>query len=743
LEAGQGAAAVTVQMPGWVYILTPAAGTESQRGVLAAQGFKKTGDVESGELSLEITEPLVVMGKEAGRGDEISCGNWGIVLARVSPFFHRTLAKIRPVSPLNVNTWRKVVPGGELFRNQGYTFPNGIPWWLEGMPYLETNYGAVAIEVEEGGWLYIMASGNPSHHAKSQLEAAGFIEEAAFSKNGIGTGDPMYLMGKEVSAGESVSYNMYGIPIAAGVLGPANVALNTNLAEIILAAPKNVSAGKIVPDGKMFSDRDYLFPSALPEWITGVDYVQGALFNHVYHATKPGWLYIAAPADSATNNNAKVQLEGQGFTEITRFGPREFELAEAIAIMGREVQAGEYFYSHWGIPIAQLCPDSGAPVLDINNKALDPPDILRYPSKAEYQDGNRLWQGIPSIGRAPNGRLWEAWYSGGVTEDPWNWIVLYTSGDNGETWTGPAVVVDPPEYPVRAGDPGFWTDPNGRLWLFWFQSYFRYDARYGIWAMYTDNPGYANPTWSQPRRISHAGLALNKAIVLSDGTWMLPDPVFTNGGLGLFEDYVPPGMDIQNIDIHNLGDEVAPNVYVSTDEGATWTYRGGARNPPGMFTESMVVEQKDGKLRMLMRAEGWGIAESYSGDKGYTWSQKVNSGLTTVSARFHFARHPVTDNLILICNKPPSGNVRSHMTVFLSEDDGKTWPYSIVIDERVGVSYPDAVFDGAGNIYISYDRNRYSSMEILLAKITEADIKAGSVVNGGSFLQRIINNNQP
>jgi hypothetical protein len=689
--------------------------------------------VEAGAVSLEITEPLVVMGKEAGRGEEISCGNWGIVLAKVSPVFPRTLAKIRPLAPLGVNTWRKIERGAVLFRNQSYTFPSGIPYWLEGMPYLETNYGAVQLTVEESGWLYIAVSGNPTHQAKTQLESAGFVEKEAFSSNGFGTGDPVYLMGREVSAGETVSYFRYGVPIGAGVLGPVDAVLNTNLAEIFPArggASSTVpggTSGTIVPDGKMFNNREYFFPSVLPEWITGVEYVQVRSSGLYFHVVKGGWFYIAAPVGSAANNT-KVQLEGQGFTEIARFGPREFELEEAVSIMGKEVQAGEcYFYSQWGIPIAKLSPDPGLPERDVNNKALEPPEILKYPTNAEYQDGNRLWQGCPSITRASNGRLWAAWNSGGITESEWNWQVLYTSNDDGATWTGPAVVIDPP-YPVRVSDGRLWTDPTGRMWLFWDQSYFHHDARYGVWAMHTDNPESPNPTWSTPRRFAH-GTATNKPIVLKDHTWLLTvwlfDPL--TGG-----------------DIYNLGEKMHPHVYASTDNGETWSYRGAASNPfyGGFWTESMVVEQNDGRLRMLIRSESVGIEESYSSDKGYTWSGKAYTGYSPVSSRFFIGRNPATGNQILICNKPPSGTARSHMTVFLSEDDGVTWPYSMVIDERSGVSYPNAIFDATGNINVSYDRNRYSSMEMLMAKITEADIKAGAV-SGGSFLQRIINNNQP
>ena len=89
------------------------------------------------------------------------------------------------------------------------------------------------------------------------------------------------------------------------------------------------------------------------------------------------------------------------------------------------------------------------------------------------------------------------------------------------------------------------------------------------------------------------------------------------------------------------------------------------------------------------------------------------------------------------------------MTALLSEDDGKTWPYSLLLDERDQVSYPDAMEAEDGFIYIVYDRERgcfkeslveacADAREILMAKITEKDILAGQLTDEGSFLQGII-----
>ena len=91
---------------------------------------------------------------------------------------------------------------------------------------------------------------------------------------------------------------------------------------------------------------------------------------------------------------------------------------------------------------------------------------------------------------------------------------------------------------------------------------------------------------------------------------------------------------------------------------------------------------------------------------------------------------------------------RNNLTAMLSDDDGKTWPYKLLLDERSDVSYPDAKEADDGSIYLTYDRERgsfkdniadvmNSAREILTAKITEQDIIEGKLVSVGSFLKNI------
>ena len=56
-----------------------------------------------------------------------------------------------------------------------------------------------------------------------------------------------------------------------------------------------------------------------------------------------------------------------------------------------------------------------------------------------------------------------------------------------------------------------------------------------------------------------------------------------------------------------------------------------------------------------------------------------------------------------------------------------------MLDEHIGVSYPDFTEDGAGNICAVYDRTRVKGHgQVWFAKFTEADILAGAFVTPGS-----------
>jgi hypothetical protein len=363
----------------------------------------------------------------------------------------------------------------------------------------------------------------------------------------------------------------------------------------------------------------------------------------------------------------------------------------------------------------------------IADLALIPPRLNTSP--LPQYDYDQLDYGMTiGIARTPRGRLWSAWVAG--EDGPKAFFVLATSDDDGLTWSKPRLVIDgqsknlPMFRSILVGN--LWTDPQGRLWLFFNQSMMQFDGRSGVWASVCENPDDARPVWSAPRRIWH-GFTLNKPTVLSTGEWLLPVSLNPKG-LGPFEGA-----------FKELDPMRGANLFASTDRGATWTRRGHVLFPNATWDEHMTVERKDGSLWMLARTTS-GVMQSTSTDRGKTWATpSLPPQINHPVARFH-VRRLASGRILLIKHGDTidAHEGRSKLTAWLSDDYGFSWKGGLMLDERTGISYPDGFQAPDGSIYISYDRNRATDGEILFARFTEEDILAKSIVNPKSRLKNLI-----
>jgi predicted neuraminidase len=349
--------------------------------------------------------------------------------------------------------------------------------------------------------------------------------------------------------------------------------------------------------------------------------------------------------------------------------------------------------------------------------ALEPPMINTSPGP-EYDAEKRPGNMVIGMGRTPKGRIWAAWVGNG--DSPNGFFMLATSDDDGKTWSKPRLVIDPQDgelhgvrYERRALVGNLWTDPLGRLWCFFDQSLGYFDGRCGDWYIRCDNPDSDAPTWTAPVRFAD-GCTLNKPTVLSNGDWLLPVSLWTRDRIG------GPGVDKE---AHKDLDPIRmANVFASTDQGKTWTRRGGVSFPRTDFDEHMIVERKDGSLWMLARTLD-GISETTSTDQGHTWAEpKPSATLQNCSSRF-FIRRLASGKLILVKNGPINVRLpsRTNLKAYLSADDGLTWGKGLLIDDRASVSYPDGFQAPNGDIHLLYDWNRHTDAEILHVKFTEAD----------------------
>jgi predicted neuraminidase len=344
---------------------------------------------------------------------------------------------------------------------------------------------------------------------------------------------------------------------------------------------------------------------------------------------------------------------------------------------------------------------------------LTPPQYVG-PPKPEHAVTNRAFQGIPSMAVAPGGRLWADWYAG-ITpgEDHNNYVVVSTSGDGGATWHE-VLVIDPDGGgPVRAYDPQMWMSPDGRLFVFWTQAEGHLGTVAGVWSMDTSEPDAADPHWSAPRRLTD-GVMMCKPLVLSSGEWVLPASTWRET-------------------------DKSARMVVSTDQGKTWSLRGACNVPKDVraFDEHMFVERHDGTLWLLVRTK-YGIGESVSTDRGATWPELMPSAFAHPSSRFFITRLASGHLLLVKHGGIVEKTGRSHLTAFVSADDGKTWRGGLLLDERDGVSYPDGQQTTDGLIRIIYDFSRTGARHILLAAFREEDVAAGRDVSGAVRLRQLV-----
>ncbi|MEA2068714.1 MAG: sialidase family protein [Verrucomicrobiota bacterium] len=470
------------------------------------------------------------------------------------------------------------------------------------------------------------------------------------------------------------------------------------------------SLGLLEVGTTLFSDRAYTMVEC-PEELQGKSFLRTSINGTRFQCIRPGVLTVLTPNPNDSPDSVALALLEQGYalTPQPSFQLMLTGAANRVEVYQKTLTQGEWTdIPKWGVVV-------GMDEITIEPPFyMNPPQVITNPPP-KYASSSRRFQGIPSMAVAPGGRLWAVWYGGaGPTEDEFNYVIATTSADGGLTWSDEKLVIDPDgDGPVRAFDPQIWIDPNGKMWVFWMQAIGHDGQIAGVWAITTDQPEAENPVWSAPVRLTD-GIMMGKPMVLSSGEWVLPASTWYTDN--------------------------SSRMVVSLDQGSTWQLRGAANVPAAdrNADEHMIVERMDGSLWMWIRTQ-YGIGESVSTNRGETWSPVVPSDVKHTVARF-FIRRLVSGNLLLVKHGGIQDVIgRSHLTAFISADDGVTWSGGLLLDERSGVSYPDGMQESNGTIYITYDWSRTVEKEILMARFSEEDVLAGELVHTNSQLRLLVN----
>jgi sialidase-1 len=289
--------------------------------------------------------------------------------------------------------------------------------------------------------------------------------------------------------------------------------------------------------------------------------------------------------------------------------------------------------------------------------------------------------GWPSVARRDDGVLVVA--ASGLRYDhvcPWGKTVLFTSADEGRTWSIPRILND---TPLDDRDAGIISLGGSKLLVSWFTSDTRRHVDYAVKNFPLDREEQARweavlAAWTDPMVARWSGSWVRTSV---DGeSWSdfhrapvnTPHgPIRLAGGQLLYF-----GKEWDMPDIKVRGDILAAT---SDDEGRTWTLLGRVPIPgdtvPDNFHEPHVVELPSGKLIGMIRLNDcdnpayihFSLFQTESEDGGRTWTPARHLGV--YGSPPHLIRH---SSGAIVCvysyRKPPLGH-----RAIISWDDGKTW----------------------------------------------------------------------
>ena len=322
-------------------------------------------------------------------------------------------------------------------------------------------------------------------------------------------------------------------------------------------------------------------------------------------------------------------------------------------------------------------------------------DLLYRPKDPAYGEKIRKFQGCPTIAVTPKGRIYLGWYSGGICEPHMeNYNLLVYSDDRGETWSEPLLVIpSSKERFVHALDIQLWTDPQGRLHVYWVQNntepaplptfasvdpkrpwnlmppkkagqvlvavdgYLFSDFRHACWETVSEDPDSDAPHFSEPRFLD-TGFLRCKPLVLANGTWL-------------------------NFNYDQIEDRYGYSV--SKDGGKTYRHCYGPKKLSTEFDEGMAYQRKDGGIRFLARTSLGELAECFSYDGGESFSEARLSGIDSPNTRFFVSRTP-SGRILLVNND--HREKRTNMTVYLSETRARLGSTRLALTRGSGSRIP-------------------------------------------------------
>ena len=333
----------------------------------------------------------------------------------------------------------------------------------------------------------------------------------------------------------------------------------------------------------------------------------------------------------------------------------------------------------------------------------NPSAVLAAPALPGLLKSEFIWEKAPfrqchaSTIAQSSGGLVAAWF-GGTREghqDVGVWLARHVDG----RWTPPVEVANGVQEDGRrhpCWNPVLFQPPKGPLLLFYKVG----PSPRSWWGMLIASSD-GGKTWSRPRRLPEdiAGPIKNRPVLLPGGTLLCGSSTEDQGWRVHMER--------------------------TADLGKTWT-RTKVLNDGKTFAaiQPTILQHQGGRLQILCRSRQGKIVESFSNDRGRTWSEMAASVLPNPNSGIHAAtladgRH------LLVYNHARGG--RSPLNVAVT-GDGKSWQAALVLEDAPGeYSYPTVMQTSDGLVHATYTWKRTRVRHVV---IDPAKLKPRPIVDG-------------
>ena len=263
--------------------------------------------------------------------------------------------------------------------------------------------------------------------------------------------------------------------------------------------------------------------------------------------------------------------------------------------------------------------------------------------------------------------------SGSGNDDDPAYLAGRYSSDGGRTWTSEDRVIVENEGAMNVMSASLLRLQSGEVALFYLVKNSEKDCRPVMRLSADEGATWGAPTGCITDEAGYYVLNNDRAIQLKGGRLVLPVCQHSVRGSA--------GMDWQGTVM----------CYLSDDSGKTWrrshdAHKGyDAAGKRITAQEPGVVELKDGRVMMFIRASGGYQYAAYSQDGADTWTPPAVSAIASPVSPASIKRLPLTGDLLLVWNDhagiPASlRGRRVPLSVAISKDDGKTWQRSKVLE---------------------------------------------------------------